>query len=203
MADNGDGGGEGQGGGEARTVPYERFEKVVSSKNALTSRVATLEGELQTLSEKAATVDTLGSQLREAQEQVAAAEAKFGRWQSIASALGTTDSEAIEAAEWAHSRLPQEDRPELGDWLGSIKEAPDKAPRVLRSWLQSDEGGQGGDEPPEASKRKPPRPAGGGKQPPGAPDALSAAELRRVREDAIRTGDWSRWKEIRKNFGGT
>ncbi|MCB9763919.1 MAG: hypothetical protein H6739_29380 [Alphaproteobacteria bacterium] len=186
-----------QGEAPEKTVPYSRFEAVVASKNEALAQLQSLQIENQSLLEKAATVDTLGSQLREAQAQAQAAEQKFGRWQSIASQLGTTDQEAIEAAEWAHSRLPQKDRPKLNDWLTGIKADPATAPKVLQPWLSPGDQGQAGAAP---TPRPTPRPPATGTQPPGAPSSLSNAELRRIREEAQRTGDWSRWRELRKSF---
>lgn len=193
-------------GGNPQTVPYERFATVVSQKNEMASQLDALRQENQGLAEKAATVDTLSSQVNEWRGKAEQAETRYGRWQNIASKLGTTDQEAVEAAEWAYGRLPEADRPEMGAWLDTIKADSAKAPKVLRPWLTGDSaGGQGdagggaggaggGQQPPP---KNPPR----GNQPPGAPANVSAEQFRAAKEHAIRTGDWSRYQALAKSAG--
>ena len=176
-----------------KTVPYTRFQQVVSSKNELSSRIQALEAENLALSEKTATVDTLSASVEEWKGKAEAAEGKYTRWQGIASKIGTTDSEAIEAAEWAYSRLPEQDRPDLPAWLDTIKEDPSKAPKVLSPWLSDPE-------PQPEPKVKPTTPRRGA-QPPGAPSSVSPEALRAARDHAVRTGDWSRYRELQTARG--
>lgn len=147
---NGEGGeggaggtGGGTGGGVSETVPYSRFQTVVGEKQALANRVAELERENQGLQEKAATADTLAGQLRTAQAEKASTDQRFETFKAITSA-GLTDPELVEAAEWAHSRLPEKDRPPIGEWLSGLREDPSKAPLVLRPHLGEGTGGAGG-----------------------------------------------------------
>lgn len=186
--------------GADKTIPYTRFKAVVDSKNDLAAKVTDLEGQLQTLSEKAATVDTLATQVQEWKGKAEQAETRFSTFQTISGALGTTDAEGVEAAEWAYGRLPQEDRPELGDWLTGLKDDPTKAPKVLHPWLAQESSGNEGSGDTEAPKSKP-KGTGSSAQPPGAPSQVSADEFRRAREHGVKTGDWSKYKQLRKVAG--
>lgn len=187
---------------QEKTIPYERFQSVVGQKNELAAKVTELEGQVQSLSEKAATVDTLGQQVREWQGKAETAEARFGTYKTISSTLGTTDQEAIEAAEWAYNKLPTKDRPKLPDWLGSLKEDPSKAPKVLSPWLTQSQS----QSKPADSQTPATQPRGTTNQPqaPGAPSTVSADAINAARDHAIKTGDWTRYKELRKaaGFGG-
>lgn len=181
-----------------QSIPYSRFQAVVQAKNDLTAQLEEAQGQIQSLSEKAATVDTLAGQVEEWKGKASSAEEKFGRWQGIASKLGTTDSEAIEAAEWAYSKLPEADRPDLPAWLDSIKEDPSKAPKVLTPWMQPQKPNPAA--PPESAPSKPRTPARGA-QPPGAPSSVSHTAIIEARDHAVRTGDWSRYRELMKARG--
>jgi len=176
-------------------VPYDRFQAVVAAKNEASARITALQAEVQALSEKAATVDTLSGQISEWKTKAEAAEGKWGRWQSISQGLGTADQEAVEAAEWAYSRLPAKDRPKLGDWLTQIREKPTEAPKVLHPWLSPAQQ-------PETPGQKPqPRAQPRGATPPGAPGAVTVEQIREAKDHGVRTGDWSRYRELAEAAG--
>lgn len=169
------------------TVPYARFAEVVQQKNQLL--------------ERASRADSLASALQEAQAKVGAVEANFNVFRTVASTLGQTDPEAVELVQWSYGRLPQENRPALGDWLGSVKADPAQAPLAIRHLL------------PQAANAAPvPAPAPTQVTSPraapsavaGAPastPSLSPADVARIREQCQRTGDWTAWKEVRKQIG--
>ena len=116
-------------------VPYQRFSRVVEQRAALEARVAELEAEAQRLQERAATADTLSQQVQHWQTQAQQYEQNLGNYQAAAR-VGVTDPELYEAAQWAHSRLPEQDRPTFADALQSWKSDPSTAPLVLRPHLQ-------------------------------------------------------------------
>ena len=116
-------------------VPYQRFSKVVEQRAALEARVAELEAEAQRLQERAATADTLSQQVQHWQTQAQQYEQNLGNYQAAAR-VGVTDPELYEAAQWAHSRLPEQDRPSFADALQAWKSDPTQAPLVLRPHLQ-------------------------------------------------------------------
>jgi pyruvate dehydrogenase E2 component (dihydrolipoamide acetyltransferase) len=187
-----------------RMIDPDIYRRVVEAKQGLESQVGQQRDQIAELSEKAATVDTLAAQAREWQAKATEAEARFGRWQGIASALGTADSEAIAAVEWAHSRLPAEGRPEVGAWVQSIKAAPDTAPKVLAPWLTpAADAAAPAPAPAGAPAPAPaqPRPPARGVQPTPAPAALSADAVRAAREKGISTGDWSEFQALKKAGG--
>jgi hypothetical protein len=116
-------------------VPYQRFSKVVEQRAALEARVAELEAEAQRLQERAATADTLSQQVQHWQTQAQQFQTNLGNYQAAAR-VGVTDPELYEAAQWAHSRLPEQDRPSFADALQAWKSDPSAAPLVLRPHLQ-------------------------------------------------------------------
>lgn len=188
-----------------RMIDPDIYRRVVEAKQGLEAQVGQQRDQIAELSEKAATVDTLAAQSRDWQAKATEAEARFGRWQGIASALGTADSEAIAAVEWAHSRLPAEGRPEVGAWVQQIKAAPDTAPKVLAPWLTpSAAPGQPSAAVPAPAAGQPPaqpRPPARSVQPTPAPAALSAEAIRAAREKGVSTGDWSEFQALKKAGG--
>jgi hypothetical protein len=177
-----------------RQVPYDRFQQVVASKNDLSGQLQAAQEQIQALTEKTATTDTVTAALAAANGRADAAEGKFDRWRAVSGALGTTDQEAIDAAEFAHSRLPAEDRPELPAWLSGLKEDPANAPKMLQPWI-------GAPAEPAAPTKSAPRAAKPTAQPPGAPSSVSADAMRAARIVGVRTGDWSQYKTLAKAAG--
>jgi len=195
LADEPPAGGGGGGGGKPEAVPYERFQSVVSEKGALAQEVSTLKAELQKLSEKAATVDTLGSELNTWKQKHAEAEGKFSTFVEFSSALGTNDTDVISVFDAKHRALPEKDRPARVEWVKSLKDKPDDAPALLKPWLAPPQAQQ-------APPRQAPKPVGGGGTgPAGAPKASDPAEVRAIREKAMRTGDWGPWLAYKKANG--
>lgn len=172
-----------------QTIPYSRFHEVVKERNAA--------------QEKAAQAASLAAALQEAQAKAASLETQFSTFRTVASTIGHTDPEAIDLVSWSYGRLPQENRPALGDWLGAVKADPAQAPLAIRHLL------------PQAANTAPvPAPAPVPTQatsPRAAPSAvagapastpsLSPADVARIREQCQRTGDWTAWKEVRKTIG--
>lgn len=177
-----------------KMIEAEKFERVVVAKRGLESQVSTLTKEVQTLTERAATADTLAKRVQELESQVSAADGRFTRFTTIATAAGTTDPDVIEGVEWHYSKLPEADRPALPDWLGTLKADPSKAPTLLRSVFAAPE--QQAEKPPPA---KPKAPAGAGTQQPAGGAARSTpAELHAEAQKAAKTGDWTRYEQMRK-----
>lgn len=182
---------------EDRSIPYDRFQQVVASKNAMAEKIGQLEQQLQSLTEKAATVDTLGEQLRKAQAQAQQAEQRFSTFRDIAGA-GITDPDVVELVEWSYGRLPETDRPALGEWLTAIKTDPTTAPTALRPHLQAG----GGESPPEPQQQKPPRSPAATSTAPGAQVGPTTEQLRAARLEAMKTGDVSKLQELRRQMRG-
>lgn len=169
-----------------QTVPYSRFSEVIKERNAY--------------QEKAARADTLATALQEAQAKIQATEAQFTTFRTVASTIGHTDPEAVELVQWSYGRLPAEGRPELGTWLGAVKADPAQAPLAIKHLLgqQSGTSTQPAPSAPVGAPR--PQPAASPAGTPATNPVPSDADLARVREQCVRTGDWTPWKEMKKNL---
>ena len=141
---------EGGGGGEAKTVPYERFAAVVAERKML-------QGDVERLTVEAASGKTAGAAAaaheaaaKEWQAKHDALDGKFSRYRDLSGA-GITDPEVAELAEWTYGRMPEKDRPTFGDALKQWKAKPDEAPATLRPFLGAAQdpgtGGAGGGAP--------------------------------------------------------
>jgi hypothetical protein len=115
-------------------VPIHRLREVNDTRLELEARIKELEAEAQTLTERAATADTLAQQLEAANQAARQAAQGLTEYQAAAR-IGVTDPELYEAARWAYSRMPEADRPAFADALNSWKEDPSAAPLVLRPHL--------------------------------------------------------------------
>lgn len=115
-------------------VPIHRLREVNEKRLALEARIQQLEAEAQTLTERAATADTLAKQLEAAQAAAQQASQGLTEYQAAAR-IGVTDPELYEAARWAYSRMPEADRPAFSDALTAWKDDPSAAPLVLRPHL--------------------------------------------------------------------
>lgn len=171
------------------TVPYARFAEVVQQKNQLL--------------ERASRADSLASALQEAQAKVAATEAQFSTFRTVASTLGQTDPEAVELVQWSYGRLPQENRPALDTWLQAVKAEPAAAPLAIRHLLPQSQApvtapAPGAPAPQPTSPRAAPSAVAGA---PASTPPVSDADVARVRAQCQRTGDWTAWKELRKSIG--
>lgn len=157
-----------------KPVSYEAYQAVVAEK-------ATLEG-----------------QVSEWRGKAEAEGARFTTFSELSGALGSTDPDVISTFDGKYRALPEKDRPARGAWVEGLKAKPDDAPAVLRPWLAAPTTQAEGGTPKPPQPKVPGTPA----TPPGAPATHTAEEIRRVREKAVQTGDWSKWKEMRASFGG-
>lgn len=115
-------------------VPIHRLREVNDKRLELEARIKQLEAEAQTLTERAATADTLAQQLEAANQAARQAAQGLTEYQAAAR-IGVTDPELYEAARWAYNRLPEADRPAFPEALEAWKSDPNAAPLVLRPHL--------------------------------------------------------------------
>lgn len=200
MAENETGGGGapaggGDGGGSAKVVPLENFNVVVAAKNGLETQVKTLQVQLQTLTEKAATVDILSGQVSEWRGKAEKAEGRFSTFTELSGALGSTNTKVIDQFDSEWSALPEKERPARKAWVDALKAKPEEAPEHLRPWLAQVAADT------RTQKPNQPKVPGTPPTPPNAPSSVSADEVRRIREEAVKSGDWSKWKDMRKSMG--
>lgn len=166
-------------------VPYDRFQSVVAERNSLREQLTE--------------VVSLKQALQEAQSKASQTETAFTVFKTVASTIGATDPEAVDLVQYAYGRLPGEGKPPLQDWLAGVKADPTKAPLALKHLLN---GGFTQAPPPVAA---PPAPVPTTSTPPSATASgtpatsprLADADVARIRAEAQRTGDWSRWREVR------
>jgi hypothetical protein len=190
----------GEPGDNVQMVPSARLREETSAKRKALARVAELESMLEDAEKRAGTADTLAQQIAELK---AAHKSERDQWESTSAVygVGIYDPEAIDVARHLHSRLPEKDRPPLHEWLKDLKGDPTKAPRALAAYLAPPEPAdpepppKGGGAP--AAPRPPARAAGAAPSagPAAAGSSFSAEQIAALREEAVRTGDWTRWRE--------
>lgn len=211
--DKGGAGGAGGGdkGGQAREpVPYSRFSEVVQERNDLRDQLATVRGDAKKHEERAATADTLATQLETA-KKTHASELDALRSDLALAERGIRSNEDRQLVRFYHGQAPEKDRPAIGDWFDGLQKDASKAPRGLGLLLEDlKKGGvgaagagtgKGGDE----GKKK--DEGGGGKGLPGSKDRddtgrgsgseVTGEELRQIRKKAQETGDWSEYERVR------
>ena len=158
-------------------VPYKRFQAINEKRAELEARLGELESEVQRWQERAATADTLAQQLEEARASEAASRAQFSEYQAAAR-LGVSDPELYEAARWAYSRLPEDDRPAFGEALEAWKSDPSAAPLVLRPHLAPAPAAEtAAPAQPQAVAPTPPNPNRGAADFPSAPKAVDVMDM--------------------------
>lgn len=185
-----------------KTVPYEEFQRVVRQKNDALEQLETTKGELAQYREKSATTDTLANRVRELEGELQKQQSEF-RVQSTLMDHGILDAEGRDVAQYLYGKLPEEGRPELADWIKSARENPDEAPKALRPYLGTTEPVK--PDPKSAPEGTLPK-SNAGVDPSGATrstgPSFSADRIREIREEAQRTGDWSKYREIRHHITG-
>jgi len=156
----------------ATPAPTEAPREDKSTK----TRIAELEAQLEAFK---ATASKAEQQLEDMKLERAA-------WQA-----GVTDPEGIEVARLFHGKLPAKDRPSLGDWLGQLKADPSTAPRALAAYLAPAAPAAA-----PAPTGKPLPSANAGALPtPAASGQFDASAIRALRQEAQRTGDYSKLRE--------
>ena len=96
----------------------------------LVARVKELEGRVGELTPLAEQADKYRTQIEEVKAQ-SKAEREALRIEREISSAGITDAEGMEYVQHAYSKLPQEGRPPLAEWLA----AKDALPRAVRAYL--------------------------------------------------------------------
>lgn len=190
------------------TVPASKWREEAAQRKKAVLRVNELEARLAELETKANTVDVLTAQVDELKGKIKSSTAAFEEERSLFQA-GITDPEAISIARHVHSISPDASKTPFAAWLKNAKEKPEEAPRALRPYLTPEAPVAA----PEAAPAAPPAsPGTGAKATPKATPAVpstgapatsgiwSAEQVRALREEGQRTGDFSRYKEARQGI---
>lgn len=168
------------------SIPYARFAEVYDARKALQVQHEAITGER----------DKLLSELDPLRAQVA----KLGDDLALARA-GIRDAEGSAVARALHSALPEEDRPPIGEWIGSFgEEYP--APRGLAVYLDSGSAPAAPAAPATTEADPPSAPAAPASPPvtrttqPGSASGPTHAQIRRAREVAQSSGDWTAFNQL-------
>lgn len=120
----------------------ERIRKLSSDRVAAEDRAKALQEELDSISGKLGTIDTMAGQLEEYKTRLQEAESRYTRHTAMAD-HGWTDPDLRDAVEWSYTKAmkgrSKKDQMSLSDWLTEIKSNPDSAPSILRPHLQMTE----------------------------------------------------------------
>ena len=123
---------------EMESIIKDRVSKVAQRASEAELRAKQLETELTESQKAQATTDILTSQIEELKGKLASSNKKYTRFQAI-SKHGLTDSDMVDAVEWAYERemgrLAKKDRIDLSSWLDGCVSDPTSAPSVLRPHL--------------------------------------------------------------------
>ena len=205
-----------------KTIDPGKYQTVLRGRREALSRVAELEDQIRDLQARAGTAEQLQAQIAEMQQGTAKMrdeyESERGLWRA-----GLTDPEGIEIARLLHGRLPAEGRPTLSDWLAGFASDASTAPRALAGYLPGSSASAAAPAAPASvpsSLSQPVSAAAAALPAPGLPNTnrgtvpgasapvqtFDAASIRAMREDAQRSGDYSRLREampaIKKSIAG-
>lgn len=128
--------------GEKAPIPYDRFQAVVADRNDLKGKLEEMGRQVQSLTEKAATADTLAAQFREAQAALAKERESWGMERAIIGA-GISDPEGVDFTRLAYERVKPDaagKKPSITDWLGQR----DALPKAIQAYMPSGDGAQQG-----------------------------------------------------------
>jgi hypothetical protein len=187
----GDGdGGDGGGGGPA-PVPYDRFKSLNDKHNTAKGRISELETQLQSFTEKAATVDTLAKTLATKEDEWGKERASYQERLGL-SDIGLTSKEGQTVARSLYGALDEEARKvPFTDQVKAWKEKPEEAPAGLRPYLGgAGDGGTGGRRDPNKGT-----PNGNGDNNAGGGSPTVAA-LAAASAKAQRTGNWDEFNKL-------
>jgi len=120
----------------------ERIRKLSADRVAAEDRAKELQAELDSVSGKLGTIDTMAQSLEEYKNKLQEAESRYTRHTAMAD-HGWTDPDLRDAVEWAYSRAMQgkgkKEQQTLGEWLANLQDNPDTAPAILKPHLKNNQ----------------------------------------------------------------
>ena len=167
------------------SIPYERFQKKVAE-------LKELESKMESMRKKVEDFDSLSEQFENLKKNNEEQLAQFDSFKQIASALGTIDEEAIETAKWNYGRIEVEEgsqKPSIGEWISSIKENPDSAPRSMQAFFTDNK---------VVEAPMKPNTKINSSSPPAANGKPTVESLRKARIEARKSGDYSQVRALRE-----
>lgn len=196
-------------GTETRTIPYATFKALNDKHKTLGTEHEALKADVQTLTERAATADTLASQLETLKNEHKTQLAGLGEELALVRA-GVNDAEDADLVRFHYQRLPAETKPKsVVEYITGLKAEGATVPKGLAHLFTNGGGSGGGDGAGAgagagaggagagggAGGKPMPKPAGGGGGGTPAGEVYSAEQIRALRVEAQRTGDWSKVRE--------
>ena len=175
------------------TVPYTRFQQVVSEKGVLRSEVDALKLEIQTLSERGATVDTVTRELEVARTKIATMGADTDLNMALAERGFDADGRSI--IKMLHGNLPEEERPTALAWVDGMKDDASARPKPLLGYFDAPVM-ETSPAATEAKKPKLPRASRHAASTTGPSSDVTADQLKAARVHGERTGDWTKSKDL-------
>jgi len=176
------------------TVPYSRFQQVVSEKGTLRAEVDSLKLEIQTLSERGATVDTVTRELEVARTKIATMGAETDLNMALAERGFDADGRSI--IKMLHGNLPEEGRPSALAWVDGMKEDPTARPKPLLGYFDAQSVSASPETPAPKAKPKLPRASRHASTTTDPSSDVTAEQLKAARIHGEKTGDWSKSKEL-------
>ena len=110
----------------------ERIQKLSSQRGEALDRITALEKELEGLRPLADSGQAWKTKAEEMEAAHATASTQWGTERSLLE-VGIRDAEIRELFSWQYGKLPAENRPAFGEWLGSL--TAETAPASLRAHL--------------------------------------------------------------------
>ena len=118
----------------------DRIKKLSGDRLAAEDRVKALQEELDTVTGKLGTLDTMAQQIDELTGKLQQSESRYSLHTTMAT-HGFTDPDLRDAVEWAYNRalknVDEKEKVAIDTWLATIKENPDTAPAILKPHLSS------------------------------------------------------------------
>jgi len=184
---------------EAKSIPLDRFNAVVTERNELRSTVENLKSAVSSTADTVATVEALQKELTELKSAYDQSKQDWNTDRELLTA-GIRDEEGRDIARFLFSKLPEENKPELSEWLKTATSDPSSAPRALVPYLETKSA-----TPEKTETADQVSPAGvpssnqGAKSTnqPATAQTVSDERIKELRMDAVRTGDWTSYREHR------
>jgi hypothetical protein len=123
------------GGTTTTTAGGQATQQLRTVRAQLAERTTELEGmrgELEQLRAKAETSETLSGEIKRLKAEIAGL-GEAHATERVLFAAGLTDPDEVELLKFAHGRLPEKDRPKLGEWVEGLRKDPSKAPKLLQA----------------------------------------------------------------------
>lgn len=145
-----------------------RIKELILGRTKAREEAAAAKARVTELEAAAAEVPTLKQQLAALTDELDLSRA------------GLNDPDAVEVARLHHARLPEADRPKLGEWWTSLKAEGATVPKALTPWIVAPTAADG--KPPV---KPPPKDDGSNGRPPPTGEVLSVAALQALKARAF------------------